>query len=146
MRHYRVKNFVAMKVVKSAQHYTETALDEIKLLRCVSIFPLVLFCFHFFFYSLSSFLFSLSYLLTSSFRTLHLILSLFLLTKRTKDKLAIYLTWWVQRTVILGSIFQHLYLPHPPPLFFVFLFLPSLPHTATIFLTPLPLYLCLPDI
>ena len=25
-----------MKVVKSAQHYTETALDEIKLLRCVS--------------------------------------------------------------------------------------------------------------
>lgn len=33
----RVKNFVAMKVVKSAQHYTETALDEIKLLRCVRI-------------------------------------------------------------------------------------------------------------
>lgn len=33
---FRVKNFVAMKVVKSAQHYTETALDEIKLLRCVS--------------------------------------------------------------------------------------------------------------
>ncbi|KAI3371125.1 hypothetical protein L3Q82_023759 [Scortum barcoo] len=30
----QVKNFVAMKVVKSAQHYTETALDEIKLLRC----------------------------------------------------------------------------------------------------------------
>ncbi|XP_018109503.1 SRSF protein kinase 3 S homeolog isoform X5 [Xenopus laevis] len=29
------KGFVAMKVVKSAQHYTETALDEIKLLRCV---------------------------------------------------------------------------------------------------------------
>ncbi|XP_018108149.1 SRSF protein kinase 2 isoform X3 [Xenopus laevis] len=29
------KRFVAMKVVKSAQHYTETALDEIKLLRCV---------------------------------------------------------------------------------------------------------------
>lgn len=26
-----------MKVVKSAQHYTETALDEIKLLRCVRI-------------------------------------------------------------------------------------------------------------
>lgn len=26
-----------MKVVKSAQHYTETALDEIKLLKCVSI-------------------------------------------------------------------------------------------------------------
>uniref|UniRef100_A0A8C5Y189 non-specific serine/threonine protein kinase n=1 Tax=Microcebus murinus TaxID=30608 RepID=A0A8C5Y189_MICMU len=26
---------VAMKVVKSAQHYTETALDEIKLLKCV---------------------------------------------------------------------------------------------------------------
>lgn len=35
----RVKNFVAMKVVKSAQHYTETALDEIKLLRCVRIHP-----------------------------------------------------------------------------------------------------------
>uniref|UniRef100_A0A674N481 non-specific serine/threonine protein kinase n=1 Tax=Takifugu rubripes TaxID=31033 RepID=A0A674N481_TAKRU len=31
----QVRNFVAMKVVKSAQHYTETALDEIKLLRCV---------------------------------------------------------------------------------------------------------------
>lgn len=32
----RGKRFVAMKVVKSAQHYTETAIDEIKLLRCVS--------------------------------------------------------------------------------------------------------------
>uniref|UniRef100_A0A9J7YJM8 non-specific serine/threonine protein kinase n=1 Tax=Cyprinus carpio carpio TaxID=630221 RepID=A0A9J7YJM8_CYPCA len=31
----QAKRFVAMKVVKSAQHYTETALDEIKLLRCV---------------------------------------------------------------------------------------------------------------
>ncbi|CAH8857384.1 unnamed protein product [Trichobilharzia szidati] len=29
------KRFVAMKVVKSALHYTETALDEIKLLSCV---------------------------------------------------------------------------------------------------------------
>jgi len=29
------KKFVALKVVKSASHYTETALDEIKLLRCV---------------------------------------------------------------------------------------------------------------
>ncbi|XP_068170950.1 SRSF protein kinase 1b [Antennarius striatus] len=29
------KQFVAMKVVKSAEHYTETALDEIKLLKCV---------------------------------------------------------------------------------------------------------------
>lgn len=28
-----------MKVVKSAQHYTETAVDEIKLLRCVRIYP-----------------------------------------------------------------------------------------------------------
>ena len=27
--------FVALKVVKSAAHYTETALDEIKLLKCV---------------------------------------------------------------------------------------------------------------
>jgi hypothetical protein len=33
---FRAKRFVAMKVVKSAQHYTETAIDEIKLLRCVS--------------------------------------------------------------------------------------------------------------
>ncbi len=33
----RRKRFVALKVVKSAQHYTETALDEIKLLRCVSL-------------------------------------------------------------------------------------------------------------
>lgn len=38
LRPHRVKNFVAMKVVKSAQHYTETALDEIKLLRCVRIY------------------------------------------------------------------------------------------------------------
>ena len=29
------KRFVAMKVVKSAAHYTETALDEIRLLTCV---------------------------------------------------------------------------------------------------------------
>ncbi|RWS31943.1 SRSF protein kinase 2-like protein, partial [Leptotrombidium deliense] len=29
------KRFVALKVVKSATHYTETALDEIKLLKCV---------------------------------------------------------------------------------------------------------------
>lgn len=28
---------MAMKVVKSAEHYTETALDEIKLLKSVSI-------------------------------------------------------------------------------------------------------------
>ncbi|XP_074600423.1 SRSF protein kinase 3-like isoform X2 [Brevipalpus obovatus] len=31
----RVKRFVALKVVKSANHYTETALDEIKLLKSV---------------------------------------------------------------------------------------------------------------
>jgi len=31
----KAKRFVALKVVKSASHYTETALDEIKLLRCV---------------------------------------------------------------------------------------------------------------
>ena len=30
------KRYVALKVVKSASHYTETALDEIKLLKCVS--------------------------------------------------------------------------------------------------------------
>ena len=37
VRYYfcRAKRFVALKVVKSASHYTETALDEIKLLRCV---------------------------------------------------------------------------------------------------------------
>lgn len=29
------KQFVALKIVKSASHYTETALDEIKLLKCV---------------------------------------------------------------------------------------------------------------
>ena len=34
---FRTKRFVALKVVKSAQHYTETALDEIKLLKCVSL-------------------------------------------------------------------------------------------------------------
>lgn len=32
----RAKRFVAMKVVKSAEHYTETAVDEIKLLKSVS--------------------------------------------------------------------------------------------------------------
>lgn len=32
---FRDKRFVAMKVVKSAEHYTETALDEIKLLKSV---------------------------------------------------------------------------------------------------------------
>ena len=32
---FRDKKFVALKVVKSAAHYTETALDEIKLLKCV---------------------------------------------------------------------------------------------------------------
>lgn len=37
----RAKRFVALKVVKSAQHYTETALDEIKLLKCVSILHLM---------------------------------------------------------------------------------------------------------
>lgn len=31
----RRKRFVALKVVKSAGHYTETAVDEIKLLKCV---------------------------------------------------------------------------------------------------------------
>jgi len=31
----REEKFVALKVVKSATHYTETALDEIKLLKCV---------------------------------------------------------------------------------------------------------------
>ena len=33
---FRSDKFVALKVVKSACHYTETALDEIKLLKCVS--------------------------------------------------------------------------------------------------------------
>ena len=32
---FSMKRFVALKVVKSACHYTETALDEIKLLKCV---------------------------------------------------------------------------------------------------------------
>ena len=36
------KRYVALKVVKSASHYTETALDEIKLLKCVS--SVVLLC------------------------------------------------------------------------------------------------------
>jgi hypothetical protein len=35
---FREKKFVALKVVKSAPHYTETALDEIKLLKCVSAY------------------------------------------------------------------------------------------------------------
>lgn len=36
----RRKRFVALKVVKSAGHYTETAVDEIKLLKCVRRRPL----------------------------------------------------------------------------------------------------------
>ena len=32
----KLARYVALKVVKSAKHYTETAIDEIKLLRCVS--------------------------------------------------------------------------------------------------------------
>jgi len=32
-----LKKFVALKIVKSAQHYTETALDEIKLLEKVVV-------------------------------------------------------------------------------------------------------------
>jgi len=35
------KRFVAMKIVKSAQHYTETAIDEIKLLRSVCHLALI---------------------------------------------------------------------------------------------------------
>ena len=31
----RDKRFVALKIVKSASHYTETAIDEMKLLRTV---------------------------------------------------------------------------------------------------------------
>lgn len=31
----QAKRFVALKVVKSAEHFTETALDEVKLLKCV---------------------------------------------------------------------------------------------------------------
>lgn len=125
---YRVKNFVAMKVVKSAQHYTETALDEIKLLRCVRIWLLwhILFICSSSFFSLFSFScisvpsFSLSFLLlslllsflhpSSPLRTAHLSLFASLLTRRTKDTLVIYLAWWVQRTVLLESIFQHLHL------------------------------------
>ena len=33
--HYRDRRFVALKIVKSASHYTETAIDEMKLLRTV---------------------------------------------------------------------------------------------------------------
>jgi len=43
----RVKRFVAMKVVKSAEHYTETAVDEIKLLRSVSQIIIRKICFEF---------------------------------------------------------------------------------------------------
>lgn len=33
----RKRCFVALKVVRSAQMFTETALDEIRLLKCVSV-------------------------------------------------------------------------------------------------------------
>ena len=32
-----MKNYVALKIVKSASHYTETAVDEMKLLQMVSV-------------------------------------------------------------------------------------------------------------
>lgn len=35
----RERRFVALKIVKSASHYTETAIDEMKLLRTVRNFP-----------------------------------------------------------------------------------------------------------
>ena len=38
---FRDKKFVALKVVKSASHYTETAIDEIRLLKCVSLIHLL---------------------------------------------------------------------------------------------------------
>ena len=49
----RDRRFVALKIVKSASHYTETAIDEMKLLRTVRI------CFKFVFslYSNTSFIF-----------------------------------------------------------------------------------------
>ncbi len=34
---FRGKCFVALKIVKSASHYTETAVDEMKLLQTVSL-------------------------------------------------------------------------------------------------------------
>ena len=34
--YFRDRRFVALKIVKSASHYTETAIDEMKLLRTVS--------------------------------------------------------------------------------------------------------------
>lgn len=37
---------MALKVVKSAQIFTETALDEIKLLKCVSVTGLLLIKMH----------------------------------------------------------------------------------------------------
>ena len=40
----RDRRFVALKIVKSASHYTETAIDEMKLLRTVRI------CFKFVFF------------------------------------------------------------------------------------------------
>ena len=32
---FRMKSYVALKIVKSASHYTETAVDEMKLLQMV---------------------------------------------------------------------------------------------------------------
>lgn len=38
----RAARYGALKVVKSAKHYTETAIDEIKLLRAVNIYFLLM--------------------------------------------------------------------------------------------------------
>lgn len=52
---------MAMKVVKSAEHYTETALDEIKLLKSVSV-RVGLNLTHFWEFRLVTFLIFLDYL------------------------------------------------------------------------------------
>lgn len=59
-------------------------------------------------------LFLPSYLLKSPLHALHLPHSVSLLTRNTEDALVIYLAWWVLRTVIFESIFQHLYLLYLP--------------------------------
>lgn len=69
--------------------------------------------------------------------------SLRLLTRNTKGTLVIYLAWWVQRTVILESIFQHLHLPHLSPWSSSFPALFHLPSSSyslflLVFLRPFP--------
>lgn len=139
---YRVKNFVAMKVVKSAQHYTETALDEIKLLRCVRIWSVWHFgvwdsrSFHHYFllFSLSSpwlpfFFPNITFFLCCMLSFIsHLIMSTSLFTRNISHRRINFSTPSSLTSIYLLVLFLFLSCPHSQPhslfLFYVLLLLP----------------------